>query len=194
MQQKILKKKIETSFALNYIKMERRKGQVKMIETTMVLLVLVFLFGMIMIFFVRFQTFELDRIANEIEEKRAESLLNRIVGMPELRCSLSFGSASEINCIDTYKLLAFSQLREQFEEDFVGLSEVKIERLYPTPKNNVECSFGNNYPNNCKEWELFKEGRSRISFDTFVTLCTQKEVGLYECEIGRLIVSVPLRE
>lgn len=168
-----------------------------MIETVMVLLVLVFLFGMIMIFYARFQIFEIDRIAKQVDEARADSLLNRIIGMPELRCSLSFGAASEINCLDTYKLLAFSQIRERFEDEFAGLSEAKIVRDYPAPRNQEQCSFGNNYPSNCGEWLLFEKGVSRTSFDTFVTLCTQKGNGFaafYECEIGRLIVGVPKRE
>lgn len=174
-------------------KMKKRKGQAKMIETTMVLLVLVFLFGILMIFFARFQLFEIDRLAKQVEEERANSLLNRIVGMPELRCSLSFGVASEINCLDTYKLLAFSQLKDRFEEEFSGLSEVKIIRQYPSPQNRERCSFSFNYPDNCGEWQLFNSGTSRISFDTFVTLCTQREAAKYECEIGRLIVGVPER-
>lgn len=176
----------------NLLKM--KKGQLKMIETTVVLLVLVFLFGMFMIFFARFQIFEIDKLANQIEEERANSLLNRVTGMPELRCSLSFGVASEINCLDTYKILAFSQIKERFRDEFSGLSKVKIERLFPAPENTEKCSFGFNYPSNCGEWILLEtREKSRISFDTFVTLCTQREAALYECGIGRLIVEVPER-
>lgn len=174
------------------------KGQVKMIETVMVLLVLVFLFGLLMIFYAKFQVFQIDKIAKEVEEKRASSLLNKIIGMPELRCSLSFGTASEINCLDTYKLLAFTSpvIKDKFSDEFSGLSNVKIVREYPPNSlSNIGCSFANNYPKNCGYWQLFDSGKkARASVDTFVTLCTPKEAALNECEIGRLIIEIPLNE
>ena len=171
-----------------------QKAQVKMIETTMVLLVFVFLFALLFVFYTRFQLFEIDKLANRIEEERATSLLNKIIAMPELRCSISFGSAAEVNCIDTLKLLAFSS-RAQNADEFSSLNEVKIVRQYPAPavQTNLSCGFAADYPRNCGFWQLKKQerGQSRISFDTFVTLCMQKEASLYECEIGRLIVGVP---
>ena len=171
-----------------------------MMETIMVLLVFAFLFGLIMIFYARFQVLELNRIASQVEEQRAASFLNKILNMPELRCSLSFGPASEINCLDTYKLLAFTQLKENFKDEFVGLSNVTIVREYPPIVGKEEkCDATNlnnlaNYPKNCGYWNLFDTGKkSRVSFDTFVTLCTPKQAGFFECEIGRLIVGVPKR-
>ena len=170
-----------------------KKAQMKMFETTFVLIALVFLFAILLIFYSRFQLFEIDRIAKQVEEDRANSLLNRITAMPELRCSLSFGDAAEINCIDTLKVLAFTKVKDKFADEFSGLSEVRIEREYPAPgsKAQAECAFAFDYPQNCGYWQLLKKGESRISFDTFVTLCTQKEAGLYECEVGKLIVGVP---
>lgn len=169
----------------------KKRGQVKMMETIMVLVVFVFLFGLVMIFYARFQVTEIDRISKQVEEQRAASLLNKIISMPELRCSLSFGSASEINCLDTYKLFAFTDLRERFASEFTGLSNVTIVKDYPIPNDNRECNVAD--LENCEYWQLFDTGlQSRISFDTFVTLCTPKSAG-FECEIGRLIVSVKKR-
>ena len=173
-------------------KRNTRRGQVKMIETILVLLALVFFFGILVVFYSRFQLFEIQKLARDVEEERAASLLGKIIGMPELSCSVSFGSASEANCIDTYKLLALSKQRLKFEEEFEGLSEARIERIYPSPGPGAqgECTFGNNYPDNCAYWTMYKKGDSRISFDTFVTLCTQKGSAQYECEIGKIVVGV----
>ncbi len=174
----------------------RKRGQVKMIETILVLLALVFFFGIIIIFYSRFQLFEVQKLAREVDEERASSLLGKISGMPELKCSVSFGSASGADCIDTYKLLALSKQQSKFEEEFEGLSEVRVERVYPPPSGagaGQACDFGNNYPENCTYWQLYKKAGtgSRTSLDSFVTLCTQRTSVLYECEIGRIIVGVP---
>lgn len=169
-----------------------------MIETILVLVVLVFLFGFVIIFYARFQFFEIDRIAKQIDEERADSYLNKIISMPELRCSMSFGTASEINCIDTYKLLALTKLRTTFAEEFAGLSSVKIERIDIssgiTGATGNECTaVQHSYPKNCDTWILLPGSDYRMEIETFVTLCTQKGSALYNCEIGRLIVGTPKR-
>ncbi len=152
-----------------------------------------------MIFYARFQITELNKAAIELEEQRAILLINKVSSMPELRCSMSFGSASEINCIDTYKLLAFLQVKDKFENEFTGLSSAKITKYYPEPEtsNNKDCSLAisdlTNYPKNCAYWDLYKSNKQdRIVFDTFVTLCTPKKAD-FECVIGKLEVGVPER-
>ncbi|MBU2496637.1 MAG: hypothetical protein KJ767_01080 [Nanoarchaeota archaeon] len=177
----------------------KKKAQVKMMETIIVLLVFVFLLGMIMIFYARFQITELNKAAIELEEQRAILLINKVSSMPELRCSMSFGSASEINCLDTYKLLAFTQDLGKFEKEFTGLSSAKITKYYPVPEagNDKECSNAiddlTNYPHNCAYWDLYESNKeTRIVFDTFVTLCTPKKAD-FECVIGKLEVGVPER-
>src|SRR3989344_3544659 len=197
---------MHTNILRNQIR-KSKKGQVKMIETILVLLALVFFFGIIIIFYSRFQLFEVQRLAQEVDEERASSLLGKISGMPELKCSVSFGSASGTDCIDSYKLLALSKQQAKFEEEFEGLSEVRVERVYPPPSGagiGQACEFGNDYPENCAYWQLYKMAGSgargseqgagsRASFDSFVTLCTQRSSVLYECEIGRIVVGVPDR-
>ena len=193
---------MHTNILRNQIR-KSKKGQVKMIETILVLLALVFFFGIIIIFYSRFQLFEVQRLAQEVDEERASSLLGKISGMPELKCSVSFGSASGTDCIDSYKLLALSKQQAKFEEEFEGLSEVRVERVYPPPSGagiGQACEFGNDYPENCAYWQHYTRARgagqgagSRTSLDSFVTLCTQRSSVLYECEIGRIVVGVPDR-
>lgn len=182
------------------VKGKSSKGQAKMMEIAIVLLVFVFFFTLVMIFYARFQFFEINKIANEVSEQRADLILSKIIGIPELRCSSSFGSASEINCLDTYKLLAFSSQREMFKDEFSGFNEIKIVREFGKELDDrvrkIECNINTfnptDYPNNCGYWQILdKKGESRISFDTYVALCTPKDIALLECDIGRIIVSLP---
>ena len=175
--------------------MNEKRAQVKMMETILVLLVFVFLLGIIMIFYARFQITELNKAAEELKEQRAILLINKVLSMPELRCSVSFGGASEINCIDTYKLLAFAQIKEKFENEFTGLSNARITKYYPEQENNEDCSLVvsdlANYPKNCNFWDLYSSSKeTRVFFDTFVALCTPKKAD-FECVMGKLEVGVP---
>ncbi len=174
---------------LRRVSLKSKRGQVKTLELLIVLLALAFLLTLGFVFYARYKEVELGRIDAEVKENRANSLLSKISSMPELKCSISFGSASEINCIDELKLLAFQNQKGKFDDQFQGLREVRIVRLYPAPENKIQCEFSAAYPKDCEYWQLFSEGSGKIKYETFVTLCIQQG-SEFLCEIGKLIISV----
>ena len=168
------------------------KSQVGIMEIAVILIAFALLIAIIFVFYGRYQNLGIERIKVEVDEARATSLLNKIASMPELRCSLSFDRAAEINCIDELKLLALSQsdLRLKYERFFSGVKAVRIVRAFPPGKEGVECRFSSEYPEDCGYWQLYKsESQSEKSFDTITTLCIQEDLRL-KCEIGRLIITV----
>ncbi len=191
---------VERVVRIKMIEMRKgRKGQVKMMETMFVLVALAFLFGLVFIFYTKFQMGGIEDEIFRIEEERAGALLGKFIGMPELRCSESFGEASESNCIDLLKLLGFMEIRGEYGGYFRDFKEVRIERVFPAPLPvslaDRECRYAFNYPLNCGKWTLYssrflgEEDGERRMYNVFLPLCMQKDAD-FECVIGRLIVEV----
>ena len=161
-----------------------KKAQVKIQETAFVLLAVVLLFSLAFIFYFRIHSSTLAKEAAEIEQNRAVSLLDKVAAIPELRCSMSLGFATETLCVDEDKLESMTE--EPFIEDYKniwkGLLEVKIMEIYPTSG---------------KEFVLYssekkKEEEGNRTYSTFVPLCKMEYNGggWLKCSVGMISISI----
>lgn len=159
-----------------------KKAQIKIQETAFVLLAIVLLFSLAFMFYFRLHSFKLAKEAAEIEQQRAVSLLDKIAAMPELRCSMSLGFATEVLCVDEDKLKSMTE--ETFKKDYKnmwkGLLGAKIVEIYPTSG---------------REFVLYEEREGEEdyrTYSTFVPLCKMEHngVGWLKCSVGMISISI----
>ncbi|MEM4703039.1 MAG: hypothetical protein QXP53_00950 [Candidatus Pacearchaeota archaeon] len=153
---------------------KNKKTQFKIQEMAFVLLAVVLLFGLVFVFFARFELEKVRNIAETTREERAVTLVRVIASMPELRCSGSINKISEAACLDLDKVKAFnnsdvlrSNYRKIWQSSFV--TEVIVREIFP----------GN------KTYTIYKEQESNESYYSFMPLCSQKK-----CVVARLIVGI----
>ncbi len=150
---------------------KNKKAQFKIQEMAFVLVAVIVLFGIVMIFFARFQLAGIQKSASELRKEQAIVTLHTIAAMPELRCS----SGGEINCIDIDKLEGFMTVRNRYYFLWKNayFSQVRIEQFYPEGQ----------------EYILYVEPeQDSVSYSTYLPLCKQGKFD-YECTIGKITVS-----
>jgi hypothetical protein len=112
-----------------------KKAQAKMMETTMVLVVFFILLAMGLGFYAYTRMTTVSREAFEATQLESIQVAQTINYLPELRCYRQ-GVVIE-NCIDYYKLIAFSDLMNQSVDnrlyyfDQFRHSEITLREIYP---------------------------------------------------------------
>lgn len=146
--------------------LKQKKSQIKVQETAFVLLALILLFGLILIFYVKFQFGRIEKIGEEKQKEAALSLLEKIPAMPELKCGMSKGL-----CIDKDKAIILKDIPD-YEKIWQGLSRIEIRPIYPSAESII----------------IYSKGTKNITYSTFVNLCEQEEMS-YKCGIAKILVS-----
>jgi hypothetical protein len=116
--------------------MKSKKAQLKIQEMAFVLLAVIFLFGIILLFFTAFQSRQTAAYAEYLRDAKTITSLEVIASMPEFRCSASSGSTSESVCLDEDKVNAFSKNNALKAEygllwNNAFLSKIEIIEVYP---------------------------------------------------------------
>ena len=146
-----------------------KKGQLKIHETAFVLLGLAVLFGIVFIFFVRFQTGGIQQAAESVKQKQTLSLLEKISAMPELRSSY-YG-------IDEDKLKIFQPLASNalYVKQWQGLQRVSIIKIWPS----------------AEEFQIYNKGNGNFTYSTFINICKQKfaTTSAWACSLGLMEIS-----
>lgn len=159
-------------------RMKKNRGQMKIQEMAFVLVAVVFLGGLLLLFFARFQLTSTQRIATELRELRTVTMLRVISSMPELSC------AGEINCIDYDKLKFFDaspEIRGKYAELWQSSSITKIVVEEAYPKTTVTKAY--------KIYDKSAQAAQNIvTYSTFVPLCTQTQQKP-TCKIARIKVT-----
>ena len=162
---------------------KEKKAQLKIQETAFVLLAIVFLLIIVFLFYFKFHSAQLSKEIEEAKQQQAISLLNKIIAMPELRCSASIGRTAESLCIDKDKLeiMAMEKYMPKYKGIWKGLLEIKAVEIYPETKPSSQ------------EFVLFtkdsKELEEGITYSTFVPLCrTTEGIIESECTIGMILI------
>jgi len=153
----------------------RKKGQFKIQEMAFVLLAVVLLFGLVFLFFARFQLGQVQDVATKTREERAITLVRAVASMPELRCSKSITRIGESSCLDLDKVVAFHEnenirmnYKKMWRSSFV--SKIAVQEVYPP---------GETY------WIYKEEVENERGYAGFIPLCSEDN-----CVIARLLVSV----
>ncbi|MCX8194277.1 MAG: hypothetical protein N3G19_02875 [Candidatus Pacearchaeota archaeon] len=152
-----------------------KKAQLKIQEMAFVLVAVIFLFGILLLFFARFQATSLQKQATELASFRTTTMLRTIASMPELTC------AGEANCIDFDKLIVFNNsatIRNRYSELWESSNIVKVivEEVYPKPIRAVRYII---YEKTTQQ--------NTITYSTFISLCSIAKDK--KCKIAKIKVT-----
>jgi len=173
---------------VNYGKMIKKKAQLKIQQMTFMLVAITLFFILVAMFFLIIRFTELKSTATELEEKNAMLLVSKIANSPEFSCGNVFGG-SKINCIDFDKVIVLKQSIEKYQ-NFWGVSNIEIRRIYPETKGEIICSI-QNYPN-CNVFRTHSEEITGYELSNFVSLCRKETTGIEsydKCEIAKIMLS-----
>lgn len=155
---------------------KEKKGQIKIQEMAFVLVAVIFLGGILLLFFARFQATSIQKQATELRSLRTATMLRMIVSMPELACT------EEANCIDIDKLLVFDNsatIRNKYSELWKSSNIVKVtvEEVYPKTTRTIEYKI---YEKNT--------GKNTVTYSTFISLCSMAQNKI--CKIAKIKATV----
>lgn len=164
------------------------KGQMKIQQTTFMLIALTLFFVLVGLFVLSFRLTGLKQSADELEADNARLLVSKLANSPEFSCGGSFGT-NRINCVDFDKAIALKENINLYR-GFWGVDDIKIRIIYPESNSEVECTRSN-YPN-CNILSLISENVIGTYDSNFVALC-RKEVengnSYDKCGLALLMVS-----
>lgn len=158
-----------------------KKGQMKIQEMAFVLVTVIFFFALLFLFFARFQYTQLQKTSEEIRELRTVTMLRVVASLPELRCSSSFGKATEVACIDKDKLRAFDEhlgLRKKYENIWKSayITNVTIDEIYPEGQKYVVYDR--------------TADKSTRTYSTYIPLCEETTQQKSKCNIAKIKITV----
>lgn len=174
--------------------MSSKKGMIGMMETILIIFVIFIIIGLGMYFFFKFYAGSIEERAQQTCMLTSTQQLLSITNMPQIQCS--FQSIPQQNCIDIYKLWAFSQSRDvHLLREGNCPKEVHFEIIYPKPSANKTCDLQDilnpNFPDNCNLIELYTPPEQMVRNRGKIILTTP--VSLYFPEksltiVGKLII------
>ena len=157
-------------------KKEDKKAQMKIQEMAFVLVAVVFLGGLLLLFFARWQVGAMEQAARELRELRTVTMLRTISSMPELACT------SEALCIDQDKLEVFNKstaIQSQYSDLWQSSSivNVTVEEVYPkvTP---------------VKKYTIYRKAtqENTVTYSTYVALCSES-LQKQSCKMAKIKVT-----
>jgi len=172
----------------NKVQMKTKKAQMKIQQTAFMLLAITIFFVLVGLFVLVFKVGGMQDTATILERDNAMSLVSKLANSPEFACGNVFGT-SKADCIDADKVMALKQ-NSAIYEDFWGVSNIEILKIYPVSEENVECN-SITYPN-CNIIQIKSGEVTGYSVSNFVSLCRKEsfEGSPYnKCELAKLIVS-----
>lgn len=165
---------------------EMKKGQIEINETILVIFIFIVLVLIGLVVFNRFTLQGIEDMADKNERVMYVNMLAIVPGMAELKCS---SQASDIECLDTLKLLAFERQQQEYISQF-GWKQIVVEVVYPDVGvlKGIKCTNAN-YPN-CGFWLLYENKPVLVGSEEIIS----SPVSLYypfgdQYGIGRLKIT-----
>lgn len=118
----------------------KKKSQMKMGESMVIIIIFLFLIVFGLVFYVRYKIIDVEKAAKENAELIAIQTVQKIQFLPELQCSVE--GTINYNCIDILKLVSFSEL----SDDKLGVYEA----MFPKTKISVKQIYPEGY-----EWVVY---------------------------------------
>lgn len=169
--------------------MKYSRGQIGIMETIMVLVIIVMLLIMGIVVYFKFFHEKIIETGEELEVQQFSVLLNSLTSMPEFQCS---EGALERSCVDVVKLYAAKESIESNKPPYFekfGYKKIYFKQIYPVTADQ-ECTKNDFMTNNpCNTWTIYdnlRAGRKAI-VSTPVSLYLQTEDEYY---IGNLVVEI----
>lgn len=172
--------------------LKSKRSQIKIQQMAFMLIAITLLFAFVGLFVISVKTSGLRERANLIGEENAMKLAGKLSSTAEFSCGSLYSGKS--NCIDADKVMVLKDAKEY--EDFWGVNEIKIKRIYPVLNGEVKCTESN-YPD-CNVIEVYSDDSENRNYKSnFVSLCRieQLEGKVYDkCEIAKLLVSWEVKQ
>lgn len=156
------------------IRKTNRHGQMKIQEMAFVLIAFIFLLGLLLLFFARFQMAQIQDISDQIRIVRGQNMLQYVANLPELNCPSSFSGLAGRSCIDYDKLKVFvnkqdinGKYKNIFESAY--LSKVEVDLVFPA--NETFILYNSNEQKNVQ------------AYKTFIPIC-EEDSQKGSCKIG----------
>lgn len=165
----------------------KNKAQLKIQQMAFMLMAITLFFVLVGMFFLVIFISNLQESAAVLEERNALLLVTKLANSPEFSCGESFGTG-KTNCVDADKVMMLRENSDKYE-DFWGVENIEIRKIYPFLENDIECDLGN-YPN-CNIIKI-REGEISAEASNFISLCRKDSFGgksYDKCEIAKLQVS-----
>lgn len=171
----------------------RKKGQLEIGITMMVLLVFFILLIVALVVYFKFSYISIKETRQEILDEKFSTLVNSLTGLPEIKCSFN---GAEKECLDAKKLIAFGSvlegqtIREDYLDEF-GIYGLEIDVVYPPMDGTLpDCvETPNSYPN-CKSFTLISPIKEGLKYTTPVSLYYPTEK---INKIGKLIITAEVK-
>lgn len=146
-------------------KIRNKKGQLEINETILVIFIFSVLLLIGLIVFNRFTAQGIDDMVDRNEKIKFVNMLAGVTNMAELKCS---SQATDVECLDTLKLLAFKKQSGEYFDRF-GYKKVVVEVVYPDVKGakEIECTNAN-YPN-CGYWLIYEREQYIIKAEEIIS-------------------------
>lgn len=160
--------------------MKDKIGQMKIQEMAFVLIAFIFLLGLLLLFFARFQMTQIQDISDQIRIVRGQNMLQYVANLPELNCPSSFSGLAGKSCIDYDKLKIFAtkkEISDKYENVFASayLSKIEINVVFPTNETII----------------LYKasEEKNVQTFKTYIPICEENQQES-NCKIGIVKIGI----
>ena len=133
----------------------KKKGQLQVQETIMVVFILVVIIILGLVLFYRFTSVGLEQEYRDNQITRFNAMMATVPEIGEVKCSM-YGEPD--NCIDVYKVIIMNTLKERdpnyrnYLVERYGFMEMKIQIVYPFT-SDVECNTGQ--IKDCGIWEIY---------------------------------------
>ena len=113
--------------------LKKKRAQIKMMETIMVLIVFFFLLVIGLVFYANIQIGQAQDDISKYRELKAIENMQKLLFLPELQCG---GGGEVFTCIDKLKLEALAEVMDKVENrvyysDELGESLVTVTEVYP---------------------------------------------------------------
>ena len=155
------------TFLIN--KMKTKKAQLKIQQTTFMLLAVTLFFILVFLFYVAIKVVNLEQSAVEANRNKAAGLVAKLSASPE------FIFDDKTRAVDADKLMILKSENRYLSNEgiysstFWGVKGVIIEKIYPAGER-IECTK-KNYPD-CTQIKLFTESNT-APVSSFVAWCSK---------------------
>jgi hypothetical protein len=153
-----------------------KQGQIKIQQMMFMIIGLFIFFGLVGLFFIRFQLTDLDNKANDLNKEQTITFIKNLANLPELHCN-----PLTDYCIDEDKINVLAGEHGEKYKDFWPIASIRILNVQ---EGTIHEVYDNGQTN-------------KQEYGTYINLCkTVKEQNyVYErCELAKLLVGVKNNE
>ena len=172
-------------------KRSRKKGQLEIGITMMVLLVFLVLLIISLLVYFQFTASNIKETRQELLDKKFSTLVNSITNLPELKCSVR---GAERECLNVNKLIAFANVLEDNNNirgdyfDEFGINELSVDIVYPVSSGR-DCEAPIPIGANCKKFTLMSFSDVGLKYTTPISVYYPEE---NVHRIGKLVVTAEM--